>query len=405
MSKQSLNDYIKSVKERLANYRKLIGVDKQQSEKFLNLPIIVIPSVNGKNDTGAYKIIKRIQKQDPSLLKDVSISLREIIIPAKEMIVVSRDIDEIYYFKFDTDLLGDMLITYRLISCDNDIQLNLFNPKDVGGELSFNVCSASRSSKTKKYINENSEDGQLKNVHYELYTFYLFVVMLEYVKSINKVPCLGKIVTCDADDLINNESPNKKINSEVTTIAYLDYLPQKTIYVDAEGELIDPLSKTITRETKPHYRTLRAYRYRNHPMYQVPNGLAINFKPGIEKPTKKQTVFKIKNSALFGAHEENNNMENFIKAIQQFENKVGDRLSCQKKDYTHEYDFTDDEEELHIKILSFCDDLLITESGSPNYQNIDLLRKHGYIVTPGETDSFGWLTGCLKTSIGTVVFG
>jgi transketolase len=33
------------------------------------------------------------------------------------------------------------------------------------------------------------------------------------------------------------------------------------------------------------------------------------------------------------------------------------------------------------------------------------LQKHNYYVYPGEQDRFGWLTGCIDTSKGTIVYG
>lgn len=51
-----------------------------------------------------------------------------------------------------------------------------------------------------------------------------------------------------------------------------------------------------------------------------------------------------------------------------------------------------------------CCNHLIKE-GKPNYSNMDILRKEGFSVFPGEIDSFGWLTGCVKTKKGIIVFG
>lgn len=43
-----------------------------------------------------------------------------------------------------------------------------------------------------------------------------------------------------------------------------------------------------------------------------------------------------------------------------------------------------------------CDKYLITESGTPKWDNIKKLRNYGYRVFPGEKDGFGWLTGCVQ---------
>lgn len=48
---------------------------------------------------------------------------------------------------------------------------------------------------------------------------------------------------------------------------------------------------------------------------------------------------------------------------------------------------------------------LITSQGRPNFDNINILKENGYNVYPGEKDSFSWVTGCIKTSKGIIVFG
>ena len=39
---------------------------------------------------------------------------------------------------------------------------------------------------------------------------------------------------------------------------------------------------------------------------------------------------------------------------------------------------------------------LITPEGKPHYAVFNRLKDHGYLVAPGETDSFGWLSGIVK---------
>lgn len=57
------------------------------------------------------------------------------------------------------------------------------------------------------------------------------------------------------------------------------------------------------------------------------------------------------------------------------------------------------------KLESWANELFITESGRPNYNNISIMRKNGFNVGPGEADSFGWLTGVITTKKGKLVFG
>ena len=49
---------------------------------------------------------------------------------------------------------------------------------------------------------------------------------------------------------------------------------------------------------------------------------------------------------------------------------------------------------------------LINDKGEPEFDEIDRLHKeHGYFVYPGERDRFGWVTACLQTKKGFIVFG
>ena len=50
--------------------------------------------------------------------------------------------------------------------------------------------------------------------------------------------------------------------------------------------------------------------------------------------------------------------------------------------------------------------LLITKEGDPAFELIDeLYHDHGYFIFPGERDGFGWLTACIQTKKGIIVFG
>jgi len=50
-------------------------------------------------------------------------------------------------------------------------------------------------------------------------------------------------------------------------------------------------------------------------------------------------------------------------------------------------------------------ELLITEGGGCNWGNIRVLRESGFRVFAGEKDSFGWLTGCIQTTQGIIIYG
>lgn len=60
------------------------------------------------------------------------------------------------------------------------------------------------------------------------------------------------------------------------------------------------------------------------------------------------------------------------------------------------YDGNQVDNEIIRKLEDLADDLFITSNGRPNYDVINMAKKEGIDVFPGEKDSFGWLTGCVK---------
>ena len=53
-------------------------------------------------------------------------------------------------------------------------------------------------------------------------------------------------------------------------------------------------------------------------------------------------------------------------------------------------------------------DLFIEEGGGCDWDAIDSLEEESgglYRIGPGETDGFGWLTGCIHTPKGIIVYG
>lgn len=57
-------------------------------------------------------------------------------------------------------------------------------------------------------------------------------------------------------------------------------------------------------------------------------------------------------------------------------------------------------------ILALCNTVFIGSDGTPNFPAIDKLwHDYQYFVTPGDRDRFGWLTACLHTKKGVIIFG
>lgn len=60
----------------------------------------------------------------------------------------------------------------------------------------------------------------------------------------------------------------------------------------------------------------------------------------------------------------------------------------------------------YIRAIQYCaNETLIKDMGKINDENISILNSKGYNVRPGEQDSFGWVTGCIYTNKGIIIFG
>ncbi len=58
-----------------------------------------------------------------------------------------------------------------------------------------------------------------------------------------------------------------------------------------------------------------------------------------------------------------------------------------------------------INATSLAEHVLITNNGHTDWEQVEILRTHGYCVYPLEKDRFGWLIGGIATKKGTVAFG
>lgn len=66
------------------------------------------------------------------------------------------------------------------------------------------------------------------------------------------------------------------------------------------------------------------------------------------------------------------------------------------------------QDELHPLLqqaVNEADSELIDSRGGCNFMNHKVLRDHGFPVRCGERDSFGWLSGVIRTKKGDIVYG
>ena len=57
------------------------------------------------------------------------------------------------------------------------------------------------------------------------------------------------------------------------------------------------------------------------------------------------------------------------------------------------------------KAIQYADEALITDQGRCDWEAIQMLNDEGYEVFAGEQDRWGWLTGCIQTTKGRLVYG
>ena len=70
-----------------------------------------------------------------------------------------------------------------------------------------------------------------------------------------------------------------------------------------------------------------------------------------------------------------------------------------------EVELPEDLTALYHAVVDQANGVLITSDGQPNYPAMQLLEPHGWRVTKGESDSFGWLSGIIRTPKGRIVYG
>lgn len=94
------------------------------------------------------------------------------------------------------------------------------------------------------------------------------------------------------------------------------------------------------------------------------------------------------------------NMNKLIRILSKIDNG---QLGIRKKNDIIEEIYGDDNDIALIGGL--IDDLLITEYGECNWTNIDKLRNQGFEVYAKSQDRYGWISGCIKTKMGVIVYG
>ncbi len=60
---------------------------------------------------------------------------------------------------------------------------------------------------------------------------------------------------------------------------------------------------------------------------------------------------------------------------------------------------------MNEEIETLATDLLITNEGACNWENINILRDAGFAIIPIEKDSFGWLLAGILTKKGIITYG
>ena len=89
-------------------------------------------------------------------------------------------------------------------------------------------------------------------------------------------------------------------------------------------------------------------------------------------------------------------MQEFINALNElFETDFGTNDEDGNLYYTDEAN----------EVISMCCEYLIGPNGTCNWDNINILKNHGYHVYAYEKDSFGWLIGAISKNGKKLLYG
>ena len=101
-------------------------------------------------------------------------------------------------------------------------------------------------------------------------------------------------------------------------------------------------------------------------------------------------------------------MEEFLAKLQAFDKRdvttIKNRSQYKGKWYLTDGSPEDPYQDVQELIL-LANEHLVKNDGRCHWINHERLKAHGFSVTCGEKDSFGWLTGCVHTKHGIFVYG
>lgn len=94
-------------------------------------------------------------------------------------------------------------------------------------------------------------------------------------------------------------------------------------------------------------------------------------------------------------------MDRLVTCLQELENSDLPDVPQHEDVYLYRCD-----NELVREIQDLATTLFVSDDGNPMFEEIDKLwQTYGYFIFPGERDRFGWLTACIQTRKGIIVFG
>jgi len=92
----------------------------------------------------------------------------------------------------------------------------------------------------------------------------------------------------------------------------------------------------------------------------------------------------------------NEKLEKLINLLEQI-----DKSDLEDSDNT----YLKSEIKLVENIIDLATNELIDDNGHCIWENHEVLNKAGFPIFCGERDRFGWLTGCIQTKKGIIVYG
>lgn len=274
--------------------RKLVrwGVIKpKQGEELLRLPCVELPPFTYRDNDTKNRVIfenselsERFRQLDEFFKSNQYSSSRTDLYPFDEFIVFPKGgYGPLHIMKEDDgSFTGTVLYDANKLKNSQDSLVSMQRPVTKGSRLSFSPMKGSTVSKMKGFADRTVSDKDKKSNDYVRFLALSvygvdFILALEAMLEFAEDHSLYPVLKEPAEKKTGSKKKNRYNNLPKATgprVLYLDSLA-----TSVEPTTLEPV-KVSKGERQPtlrraHRRTLRADRYKHHPMYMVEKGVPV----------------------------------------------------------------------------------------------------------------------------------